>query len=278
MSEQVIAGEGTIRYRRVLVTPEYASQLLSYNSHNRPLRPKGVEKYVHDMKAGRWQENGDAIRVADDGVLLDGQHRLLALTEAGVSLWMLVVTGLPPEAQETVDGGMRRGFPDALRLRGTPYWEGVATVTRRVHMWNLGVYKHQAERRMAVSNYELFDTLFDNPDIFDSAKRVYSEKKKRDIKIYPSTLGVLHWVFTRLDKDDATYFFDKLFSGADLSEVDPIHVLRRNLIAAQARQLDRDLETALVIKAWNAYREGRSVTLLAWKMGGRAAEPFPKPI
>jgi hypothetical protein len=36
-------------------------------------------------------------------------------------------------------------------------------------------------------------------------------------------------------------------------------------------------KSALFIKAWNAYREGREVSLLKWNPGGARPEEFPVP-
>lgn len=73
---------------------------------NRTLRKSRVEQYAADMKAGRWQLNGEAIKFDNTGRLLNGQHRLHAIVLADVTVKMLVVSGLDPNTQTTMDTGL----------------------------------------------------------------------------------------------------------------------------------------------------------------------------
>jgi hypothetical protein len=61
------------------IGPSEASALLARNVSNRPLRPRYIESLARQMLDGYWQLVGDPIRVADNGRLLDGQHRLHAI-------------------------------------------------------------------------------------------------------------------------------------------------------------------------------------------------------
>ncbi len=62
--------------------------------------------------------NGDPIRFDIDEILRDGQHRLEAAVRAGETIEVLVVYGLAPQAQETMDLGRKRTVADALQMRG----------------------------------------------------------------------------------------------------------------------------------------------------------------
>ena len=89
---------------------------LGFNTHNRNLRQRQCSASCTstrpDMEAGNWQWNGESIKFAEDGTLLDGQHRLAAIAESGVTLPVLVVRGLPNETQETaVDGAYEAQVP-----------------------------------------------------------------------------------------------------------------------------------------------------------------------
>ena len=62
----------------VEITPELAHEWLGFNTHNRNIRQRIVTAYAADMTGGDWQWNGESIKFAEDGTLLDGQHRLAA--------------------------------------------------------------------------------------------------------------------------------------------------------------------------------------------------------
>lgn len=73
------------------ITPQRASEYLKKNTNNyRKARMSDVNQYACDMKAGRWQFNGESIKFSKSGVLLDGQHRLMAIEKAGVPIKTLV--------------------------------------------------------------------------------------------------------------------------------------------------------------------------------------------
>ena len=76
------------------ITPQLAEIYLGKNTHNRNIRKPVVGKYANDMENGFWNFDGAPIRFADDGTLLDGQHRLHAIIKSNKAIDLLVVRGL----------------------------------------------------------------------------------------------------------------------------------------------------------------------------------------
>ena len=96
----------------VIVTPEMAKQWLLKNNFNRPLKPKLVDNYVRQIEAGHWRRTHQGIAFDEEGVVLDGQHRLHAIIRTGQSLPMLIFQA----AHESIDGGKPRTLLDIVRL------------------------------------------------------------------------------------------------------------------------------------------------------------------
>ena len=67
------------------ISPEEAARFLEKNTNNRALTEQQVRYYAQQMKAGEWTYDGQPIRFAEDGQLLDGQHRLTALVESNTT-------------------------------------------------------------------------------------------------------------------------------------------------------------------------------------------------
>lgn len=107
-----------MKIKTMLITPKIAEKMLSSNTHNRPVYQLTVDCYARDMRLGLWRPNNQGIGFDINGVLIDGQHRLWAIIQSGVTLEMLVVTELPIESQLTVDTGKLRGVGDNLHLIG----------------------------------------------------------------------------------------------------------------------------------------------------------------
>jgi hypothetical protein len=267
-------GEPT--YEIVEITPEFAAELLGeHNTHNRNIRRRVVAAYATDMAAGKWRETGEGIKRSHDGTLLDGQHRLSAIVESGVTVRMLVVGNLPPQAQEAVDGGAKRKFSDILHLRGEQNYNLLGAVVRRAWYWKAGL-------RGSTGNYtptssQLLDVLDEHPEVRASATAAAGVR--HSVPIAGSILGLCHWLFSNIDADDCNFFFERLTDGVNLAADHPIHVLRRTVIENQSAKsrLTETVVTAYVVKTWNAYRDGRTVGLLRFKPGGASPEQFPEP-
>jgi hypothetical protein len=108
---------------------------------NRKIRwgDDGVAGYARDMRAGKWRRNGETVKIAWDDTIPDGQHRLYACMEAKVPFWCLVVTGVDPEDQDTIDIGIGRKFADQLAIKNEPNAVILASVTRWSLRWLHGV-------------------------------------------------------------------------------------------------------------------------------------------
>ena len=100
----------------ISITPEMAKEMLSKNNTNRRIRNRRVSLYADQMKKGNWHLTGQTITIAKDGTLLDGQHRLSAIIEAGVPVEFLVVSDIDPAP--TYDCGLPRSMTDRLYLSG----------------------------------------------------------------------------------------------------------------------------------------------------------------
>ncbi|MEV6737926.1 hypothetical protein AB0N14_13725 [Streptomyces sp. NPDC051104] len=262
-------------YNVVDVTPDLAEKWLSQNTHNRNLRDRAVAAYARDMQAGNWTENGESIKFAKDGTLLDGQHRLWAITEAGVSVRMLVVTGLDHTDQETMDAGRKRSLSDALHLRGETNSSILGSILRRTLMWEHGSYRNSGT--YTPTNTECLTFLEEHPEVRESVQVAAALRKPS--KLPASVLGLTHWLFSRIHAEDAAWFFDKLGTGANLDQYHPVWTLRRRAELADQNtgRVPEDMLLACVIKAWNAYRDGQQIKVLAFKPGGANPEKFPQP-
>lgn len=262
-------------YNIVDVTPELAEKWLTQNTHNRNLRETAVQAYARDMTAGNWAENGEAIKFAKDGTLLDGQHRLKAVVQAGVTIKMLVVTGLEHQAQETMDDGRKRSLSDALALRGEQNAVTLGAVLRRTLMWQQGKYRNTGT--YTPTNTECLTFLQQHPEARDSAN--IAKHLRAPTKLPSSVLGLTHWVFTRIDAEDSSWFFDRLGTGANLEQHHPILTLRKRAgeMEKESGRVPEDVLLAFVIKTWNAYRNGEQMKLLRFRPGGASPEKFPMP-
>lgn len=270
-----------------LITPAIAEAFLNTMGHNRKLSTRNVTNLAEQMRDGLWKYDGSPIRFNEEGQLIDGQHRMWALIEAEYSAEFLVLTGIEQAAMATMDTGKRRTFADVLSLEDgdIPQVTSVAGAVQVVYRWE------QGDRGSAlvsgggthpVPNAVLLDFFRANRPRLVDVTRQGNTTSKRVRGLGQSTLALGYWVFDAIDAADAEYFFDHLASGAGLPEGDAILALRNYLIRAThgvdiRTKLPVDLGVALLIKAWNNYREGNPVRTITFRRGGANPEAFPTP-
>jgi len=100
----------------VIVTPEMAQRWLQKNSFNRPLKPRLVDNYVRQIQSGNWRRTHQGIAFDEEGVVLDGQHRLHAIIRSGQAVPMLIFLNENQSTHESIDGGKTRTLLDVVRL------------------------------------------------------------------------------------------------------------------------------------------------------------------
>jgi hypothetical protein len=96
----------------VTVTPELAAKWLERNhTQNRPINWKRVEAMANDMRTpGAWKLTHQAIAFDGEGDLIDGQHRLQAVVQAGKPVQMLVVRNDEGSFHDPIDRGAARSI------------------------------------------------------------------------------------------------------------------------------------------------------------------------
>jgi hypothetical protein len=97
------------------VTKSLVDTLLAMNTNNRIIKHRVVERYKRDIASGNWALTNQGIGISADGVLIDGQHRLLAISQSGYPpIQILVVYGLSMDSQKHVDQQAKRSARDLL--------------------------------------------------------------------------------------------------------------------------------------------------------------------
>lgn len=101
-----------------VITPELAKEYLDHNiKGNRPISKTMVGRYARDMKEGNWDVHttDNKITFNDNGELVDGQHRLIAITKAGIPIKMRVFRGVN---SSVFDRGRARSTFDLVYMNG----------------------------------------------------------------------------------------------------------------------------------------------------------------
>lgn len=236
-----------------------ATQLLATNTGNRPVKLHNVGRFAEDMIAGRWAFTGEPIKIDRNGVLLDGQNRCFAVIRAneevkGISIPVLIVRGLDPQAQDQMDTGSPRSVGDQLSRRGVSKYAMLAAATRVMCM-----YKSNAQRPLHSVMLQYFD---DHKDVLNEAADAIHDSNNSS-GVNTSVLIAARCLINEVSKDEVAVdtFFVELSTGAGLEDGSPILALRTR---AQTAKMRREYITNIhylnmVIRAWNAWRKGEDM-------------------
>lgn len=256
------------------ITPDLAEEWLYANIRNRKLRPSWFAQLTGAVGRGEFVLNGESIIFSETGVLLDGQFRLNAVIETSTPIWSVVVWGVPDKAQATIDQNPARSAGDVLHfLRQAQQSGDVAAVLTQLWLYeNRGVMGADAPHRPTRTQIiEMYDRTPDLGQSLSVATRVGRLFGARGI------VGAIHHLLSTIDREMATEFFERLESGEGLRKGHPIHTLREALLRDAASKQSRmpiRRRAAIVIRAWNAWRDGQELSRFQWVS---TDNEFPRP-
>jgi hypothetical protein len=99
------------------ITPGMAAILFhDHNHQNRDWQYAKSLEYEAQLQSNNWDFTNATLGFADNGQLIDGQHRLAALALSGRTIVFVIVLGLDIKIVEVIDTGMRRVAASAVHI------------------------------------------------------------------------------------------------------------------------------------------------------------------
>lgn len=269
-------GPAVCRPEVMTITPQAAQEWTALNTRNRPVRYTKVAQYARDMKAGNWMLNGETVKIAADGTILDGQHRLMACISAGTAFETVVIRGLPPQAQDTIDTGMARKFADQLALRGEANTPLLGAIARWALRWLRGA-KMGGATDLDPTHEEMFALLEADPRIREACTWAVAVRS-RFKSVTGSVWGMAWLLFHGSDHLAAEVFLEKVLTGEDCPAGHPALAFRNRIWNAReaGERLTPYEQLAYLIIAWNAFKEDRPLKLVKFPNGKLTAKNFPE--
>ena len=232
---------------KMAITSELAGRWLKRNVNNRDLRLSKSDLWLEAMKRGEWNPSHQGICFDFNGVLMDGQHRLHALSRMpkDFMIFSYVCFNADPVSKNNMDITTVRNLSDR-----TGYCKRTSETIN---------FLIQASKKRQPTIHEAFS-------LYDSFKDALDWQEEN----WPTTKGIcqvaLRAAFISLfqaDRAMAEVVLKKLKTGAGMSAGDPILLLRN--IAT----LGRNGKHLRSNEMWNAARsafqaviEGRSMSRL----------------
>jgi hypothetical protein len=270
----------------VTITPELAQHYLEHNQHNRPISDSHVRRIALQIKEGKWKFNGDTIKIAETGDVLDGQHRLWAIITSEIPVETIVVTGIEKDAFATIDTLRKpRSAADLVALKGQVRHRNVlATALTWLVRWQRKDDKNK--KASALPKYKEPQFRIENSDV-EAAYEAHGQGMLRAVEkavsvrgvANPGLLAFIYYITANQNVELAEQFIAIMESPGRLAASHPLFQLRNSLLREKDEPNKRRREPvtilALCIKALNATHSGNYPKLLNWVSTGPRAEIFP---
>ncbi len=253
------------------ITPQRAKELFDNRSpKNRDISQALIKKYSHDMKTGNWKVTHQAIALNEDGRLIDGQNRMLAVIEAGVPVEMLVAYDVPDETMMGIDIGLSRRAHDVLSIIYGYRVDATRVATARA-MMSLPYGKTAKD----YSVQDIADFLMSHKEAIDFTANAFTTKKRGITR--SAMMAAFARAYYHCDHERLLQFAKSLMFGTILDEkADSAAVRLREyaLSNVEKRNLSGDLEYyRKTERALTYYCERKHMT----KLDSIAAELFTIP-
>jgi hypothetical protein len=255
---------------------------------NRKASAKVINEYAAAMLRGEWLLTPHGIAISEEGVMVDGGHRMRALIQAategvntaGVFLppnpnlrvAMMVAFGVPADSVRVMDIGKRRLPHDFLTMDGEVNVMATSAVIRPAYCYeNVPWSGPQSWLDFRITPTMQAAYLEANPSIREAV--AVGSAHKRVLK--PSASGAF-WVLAQKVQPLKVVeeFLEPLRTGANLEPGNPVLTLRELMFTSREirRVYTVPEELALTIKAFNRWVEEGKYELLMFRWD----EKFPR--
>lgn len=261
------------------ISPEEAKTVLEGNTFNRDVSSVLVKSMASDMIKGSWKLNGDSIKFASNGRLVDGQHRLSAIVESGETLKTFVCGGMDFSTFDTLDIGKKRALRDLMKISGVKHYVTAAAATkwlikldtdgepaRQIRMKEPEQLEYYTER---ADDIQEAIRAINNLKLSDDGKKSATLSKSLKIQCSEGLAIALYYRFAKFNADRTQRFFHFWNDASlrpDMAGTSPVAILaqalaERNMemmrIGGRFHDMDRLI---MIVTTWNAWIRGEKLS------------------
>lgn len=276
-------GDDKVRTRDMDVSPAFAEKILvgtdeAVTAGKIPQRKRSLAKVARITRAiteGRWRANGQSISLSPEKWALNGQHRLAAIVESGVTIRIPVAFNVPKDTFATIDHQSNRSAADVIDAelgRDGARSSTLSSALRLLYRYNAKSLRANDRKHTSIDSDEILALLRRNiaiRDCFAMADRAAGDKV-----LSVAVALFCYYVFLQHNVSAAETFMSSLADGVGLKRGSPILVLRRRLLRRHGSKVGMRGEemAALTFKAWVLFvAEGKATKTFVW----RKDEDFP---
>lgn len=266
-----------MEFKKMLITPSIAKQFLEGNVSNRMVNHHVVNQYSADMTKGQWKiDTGEVIKISKSNIILDGQHRLLAIVKSNVPIYFHVAFDVEDSVFDVLDTGKIRNTTDIFKINGIQKNTLLPSIIMQYnHILANKYYIMQGYDKNTSQN--LLKQYHEAPEFWQNVGRISNNYYLSFAKILmPSMIGGFYAFFVKSNIDLADSFFSQLCTGSNITN-NTILLLRNKLIQdkVSVKKMQKLTKIIFIIKTWNAFALNKELKNLRFDAD---IEQIPTPI
>lgn len=222
------------------VTPELAERYLaSRPPDQRPMSRANVDSLARDMAGGKWRVTHQGVAFDRAGRLVDGQHRMAAVAQSGVTVRMMVTRGTDYGYAAPIDQGYQRRVAHVLGLPHNVV--SLVNALRRLQSADFHMRK--------ITAAEVEESYAANQAVVDAVKAI------ANAKLYvPATVAAAVCYAWPIAPDKCSSFLIQVRDGELLERGNPAYALRRWLQGLGGAGKSRAGAASALLATCNAVR------------------------
>lgn len=258
-----------------LVTPAKAERMLEGSATNRSISGGHSARQARAMIESEWRVSSQGIGVDYNGLVIDGQHRLKAVVDTGVSIWIWVMRGLYPDTIRAIDDNRKRSFSDDLKIAGKDRYASRAALTNLVLRFeqgaakglNLGVTRSLPLNRTETARHlREYERKQDVEHLLVVANRASRHAGVPMSAVSAAYYLALEYKASESEVSAVDEFFEKLSTGFNVTPAEPVGALLNSVRVRQegGKNLDTTETCAAILYCLEKTLEGERMTRLQW--------------
>ena len=258
--DQITRGK-TERFMEVhILTPLMASYLLNHNTDNRTLNPIKVKEISQNIESDQFEDNGETVIIAKDGMLNDGQNRCQAIVNTKKMVTTGFSFGTTRQSRFTIDIGKIRTSGNFLSMHGVRNSNRLSAVINLLLYYRSGHYVVGPSLSFTVTKPEIDDYYMKHSKELEAAVQfIGREPYVRDTGFYVPILTA-YLILSQIDKTAAEEFVQGVISGASQNKTDARLRCHNHFPNAQKFRLRNWERLELLLRYWNTWRRGGTLS------------------
>lgn len=275
--------------KRVWLTPALAEKLATLIRHNRKPKRRSYDRLVRALNNGihvqgdppddRWVMTHQGIAIDSNMVLQDGQNRIRAIVDTGVTAPIQISVGCDPAAWPAIDVGAPRTQADAVHAAGMADSGSLSSAARTAWLMYNVPWQGSLWTNYDVGHEIVLAMLEADRERFEWAAHVARQMAyRKDLRAGRQTLtAALYLIDAANDgqRERLEEFLEAFATNVFNGRSDPRNQLQRTIANHREAKGRRPAyeSLALVLKTWRWWNEGAEVTPAA--MRWRTSEDMP---